>query len=177
MSAVDESRPLPPLLPRSRRARKLLRWLIVAFVLAVAYDYYFGPDDDPERLMPPPKVAPGRLSESPEFAVYQVYNSIADGGIQICFYFDTADAAAFAHSFQASSCETVVKRFQGKVDRDPKDFHRWSLPSRNWVAISSCSASLRAGTINLGRFLVTEPIPGEWIISGHGPEPFPCPVE
>jgi hypothetical protein len=174
VSAVDQSRPLPPLLPRGRRARKLLRWLIVAFALAVAYDYYFGPDDDLERSMPQPKIAPGRLAESPGSAVYTVYNSIATGSTKLCFYFDTAGAAAFAHSFQEPSCEAVVVRFQGKVDRDPRAFLRLAPAVHNWVEISSCAVHLRANTANLGRFLVTEPIPGEWIISGHRLEPLPC---
>jgi hypothetical protein len=175
VSAADNSRPLPPLPPRSRRARKLLRWLIIAFVLAVAYDYYFGPDDDLERSMPQPKIAPGRLADSPGSAVYQLYNAIAVGSAEgACFLFDNAGAAAFAHNFQSASCEVVVQRLQGRVDRDPRGFIRLAPYARHYTEISSCAVQLRAGTANLGRFLVTEPLRGEWIISGHRMEPAPC---
>lgn len=143
--------------------------------LYLAYDYYFGPaDDDLKSVMPAPKIAPGRLAESPGSAVYQVYNGIADGSTRLCFYFDAGGAAAFAHNFQAPSCEAVVARLQGQVDRDPRAFLRSAPSARHWVEIGSCAVQLRTNTTNLGRFLVTEPIPGEWIISGHRLESCPA---
>jgi hypothetical protein len=161
---------------RKNVLRKLAFGLVFLLFLGVACDYYFGSNDHIESALPGPKIAPGRLAETPGSAVYHVYNAIAVGAPRgACFLFDDDGAAAFARNFHASSCEEVVNRLHGAVDRDPRAFLRQARGATGQTWISSCAVRLRAGTTSLGLFVLTEPLEGEWIISDHRPEPVPCP--
>jgi hypothetical protein len=180
---LERARHDRPALDRFLNGRFFRR--VSALVLTLAfltggYEYLFGDDgeDDWAQFGPGPKAAPGRLAESPATAMYALYNGISKSvdPKPLCFLFDDRGASEFARSNHVPSCEEAVRLFYGKTDRDPRSFLTPGKGSPRGVAeISSCAADLKPGTARLGRFLFTEPLPGEWLISGHSPEPDPCP--
>lgn len=177
----------PPLLPRGRRSRKLIRRLLVVLVLLLAYGHYFGPG--PENNGFTGSAGPGdlntgdNLSGNPKEAISSLYESVAAGNsVEACSIrlFEDVAKKLFGQNMGGtnSTCEGAVVVLEGVVQKlDPLV----NIPDKaitrdgRRATVSSCELRGVTGRL-LGAFEMTMIEGRGWIISGHRPEPSPCPV-
>jgi hypothetical protein len=179
----------PPLWKKilfSKVTRKLAYLLVVILVLTWLYNHYFGgPADDGlgvQGAQGPGQVTdPGRLSDTPSGAITALYQDAASGinpafSANACtLLFSQEGKAAFVRDFGAADCESLMRQLDGKVGalRLPP---RIDTTGKSVVSISSCQdLQLKPGTMALGKFTLARQTDGWWI-TGHEPEPDPCPV-
>ena len=164
----------------SKGFRKLVLVAIVIIGLIWAYNHYFGPPPDNGLVTggagPGQKVDPGKEPGNPNEILNTLYQNVGLGyGNESCYLFNEQGKAAFAASYQAPTCEAAVAKLQGKA-ATLSAIPRISFTGKTQIAVSSCDLAVRPGTESLGRFALVRFGQG-WIISGHEPEPSPCPSD
>jgi hypothetical protein len=171
----------------SRAVRKLAFLIVVIIALVWAYNHYIGggPVDDGLGTQgaagPGQKTDPGKAPTSPAAAIDTLYRQSSTGNqkdyaASVCaLLFTDAGRAAFTGDLGGSDCETVVRGLDSKVGVLPRP-PLIDVYGKQVIELSSChDLQLKPGTMGLGKFTVSKQGDG-WRISGHEPEPDPCPT-
>jgi hypothetical protein len=184
-AAAPPKEPLWKRILRSWLVRKVLSLVLLAVLLLWAYDYFFGkPADDGLGAQgaagPGQLIDPGRTADNPRALIDGLYRNTSSGmrpnfARNACLLLTPEARVIFARDLDAPDCEAAVRNLDGKVgvlrvmpSIDPA--------SKGPIEISSCEdLRLAPGTRGLGKLTLSRLGDG-WIISGHAPEPDPCPT-
>lgn len=186
-------RPLWKRVLTSRAVRRLALLLIVVLGLYLAYDYYFGNHDEDK----PASETGGGTNKttqlngnSPKQTVRLVYQHIAEWSKNpkeqvafVCGQFDNGAEQQFAEHFQAGSCEQVVGKLNGEIDKSKPGWvntyaepfttaELGEVPTGERAVVSSCDVKSgvqpRLGEFTLQRVRdQNNKDTGQWVIVGH----------
>jgi hypothetical protein len=168
-----------------------LIWLVVIIVLATwgvpkLVHHYFGGNDEPggaAALHPGEIQGSGRLATNPKDGVAAVYHIVAEAPPdEACLEFSPGARAEFARDLGAPTCLQAVRNIHAKLTTAAINAYGFvQIPDSALVqsgtsaVVSSCAMVLDAGP-RLGLFTLTQDSSNEWLITGHGNEPNPCPA-
>jgi hypothetical protein len=163
----------------SKAVRKFALFAIFALLLYIAYDYYFGSNNED---LPASMTGGGKtdtnlvLDTNPYETVRKVYHHIAQNvPQQACGRFTTDAARQFANDFNAADCAAAVsalhKEVTGRNGYAEVDFRgkMGQTPDAGVVEISSCELGVSNGP-RLGVFTVNRIQKDQWIITAHRTE-------
>jgi hypothetical protein len=165
---------------RSKMFRKLVLLVVVLIGLTWAYNYYFGPAPDDNTITggagPGTRDEPGRRIENPNVAIATLYRFVAMGDKNACTFFEKDAKQQFADDLGAPDCPTAVAQLASQVPIIDQPAVKWR--GLKTVTVNSCrDIKVKPGdkVRRLGSFVYTDMGNG-WTITGHAPEPDPCPA-
>ncbi|WIV58814.1 hypothetical protein [Amycolatopsis nalaikhensis] len=175
--------------------RKVIAWVLAIVILGVAgtwlYNHFF-PSDKGEDTSTFVEHGGGKyhtnqtLPTDPFQAVRAIYDSIGKPDAEkskidrVCLSMSEQAQAQFARDLGYADCATAVPALSAQV----KDMNTYiyavhnisGMPYGDTVTIHSCWFDIQGGP-RLGSFALTKVEMGQWLITGHTPEPTACPPQ